>query len=96
MFADAPLEVRDLSGGVKYIRVANFEDRSMAEEFLDLIDSIDDETTTGLLFDLRFTLGGRGDVAETMVGALIDNPVSRARTPAAHSLGGRRSIVRSG
>lgn len=76
MFADAPLEVRDLPDGVKYIRIANFEDPSMAEEFLDLIDSIDNETTTGLLFDFRFTLGGRGDVAETMIGALIDAPVS--------------------
>ena len=76
MFADSPLAVKHLSNGVLYIRIANFEIPAMADRFLELIDTIDTEKTTGLLIDLRFALGGRGDISETMIGALIDAPVS--------------------
>jgi C-terminal processing protease CtpA/Prc len=76
MFADSPLEVKSLPDGVTYIRIANFENPSLAEDFLNLIDSIDEDTATGLLFDLRFTLGGHSDIADAMIAALIDAPVS--------------------
>jgi C-terminal processing protease CtpA/Prc len=76
MFEDSPLEVKRLPGGVYYIRIAHFENPAMADTFLELIDAIDEEPPAGLLIDLRFTLGGRGDIAETMIGALIDAPVS--------------------
>ena len=36
----------------------------------------DEESTAGLLIDLRFCLGGRSKVAEQMIGGLIDAPVS--------------------
>jgi carboxyl-terminal processing protease len=76
MFADSALEVRNLPGGIKYVRIANFENVEMVDEFLKLIDVIEGESTAGLLIDLRFTLGGRSDVAEAMIGALIEDPVS--------------------
>jgi carboxyl-terminal processing protease len=76
MFADSPLEVKHLPGGIEYIRIANFENVEVAEEFLQLIDAIESGNTAGLLLDLRFALGGRSDVAEAMIGALIEAPVS--------------------
>jgi carboxyl-terminal processing protease len=76
MFSDSPMEVRPMPGGVEYVRIAHFENPALAEEFLKLIDSIEKKNTTGLLIDLRFTLGGRSDIAEAMIGGLIDHPVS--------------------
>ncbi len=76
MFAHSPLEEMHMPGGIEYVRIAHFENPGLAEEFLKLIDGIENGNATGLLIDLRFTLGGRSDVAEAMIGALIDDPVS--------------------
>ena len=76
MLAESPLEVRHLPNRVEYLRIAHFEDTALTEAFLGLIDGLVEENTSGLLIDLRFTLGGRSDIAEAMIGALIDRPVS--------------------
>jgi C-terminal processing protease CtpA/Prc len=75
MLSDSAIETRDLSNGITYIRIANFENPKMAEVFLTLIDALDEDKTKGLLFDLRYCLGGRSDIAEKMIGAMIDEPV---------------------
>lgn len=76
MLSDSALEVETLPGDFCYARIAHFEDPGMADAFLSLIDRLNEEGVKGLVIDLRFTLGGRSDLAETMVGALIDRPVS--------------------
>lgn len=76
MLSESSLEIKHLPGGIEYVRIANFQDPAMGNEFLVLVDGLDEETTTGLLIDLRFCLGGRSEVAEQMIGALIDAPVS--------------------
>ena len=91
MFADSPLEVEPLPGGVRYLRIANFEDPAMADQFLALVDSFDEEETTGLMIDLRFSLGGRGDIAEKMIGALIDAPVSSPHWKYPHYVAAHRN-----
>ena len=94
LMADTALETERLSGDVQYVRIANFDDPEMADEFLGLVDTLDEDGTTALLIDLRFCLGGRSDIAEKMIGALIDAPVSSPHWKyphyvAAHKNGGR-------
>jgi len=90
MLADSALETERLPNAVQYIRIANFEDPAMADEFLKLVDALD-ENTTGLLIDLRFCLGGRSDIAEKMVGALIDTPVSSPHWKYPHYVAAHRN-----
>jgi carboxyl-terminal processing protease len=91
MLAESALETESLPGGVRYIRIANFEDPAMGDIFLDLIDTLDEAATTGLLIDLRFSLGGRGDIAEKMIGALIDAPVSSPHWKYPHYVAAHRN-----
>jgi C-terminal processing protease CtpA/Prc len=79
MSAESPLEAKRLDDGITYIRISNFRDPVLSDRFLTLIDSLDKSEATKLLIDLRFCLGGRSDVAEKIVGALIDAPVSSPR-----------------
>jgi len=76
LMADPAMEITTLDGGAVLIRVNHFEDPAMGDQFLELIDSLDEDEVAGLIFDLRFCMGGRGDIAEKMIGALIDEPVS--------------------
>ena len=78
MLDESPMEAKPMPGGIEYVRIAHFQNEALAEEFLDRVDGMESRNVSGLLIDLRFTLGGRGDVAEAMIGALIDRP---ARSP---------------
>jgi len=91
MLAESSIETENLSDGVQYIRLANFEDAAMADEFISMIDALDEDTTTGLLIDLRFCLGGRGDISEKMIGALIDTSVSSPHWKYPHYVAAHRS-----
>jgi C-terminal processing protease CtpA/Prc len=74
--ADPAMEIVPLEGGVTLIRIHNFDHPEMGDRFLEFIDGLDEEETAGLILDLRFCMGGRGDIAEKMIGALVDEPVS--------------------
>jgi C-terminal processing protease CtpA/Prc len=76
LMADPAMEIVPLEGGAILIRVHNFDHAEMGDRFLEFIDGLDESETTGLIFDLRFCMGGRGDIAEKMIGALVDEPVS--------------------
>jgi len=89
MLAESPLEARSLPGGVTYLRLAHFNDPSLADSFLAVLDSLAPDGAGGLLIDMRFTLGGRSDVAEKMIGALIDAPVSSPRWRYPHYVAAR-------
>jgi C-terminal processing protease CtpA/Prc len=91
MLADSSIEIKEMPDGVWYIRIANFEDPAMADEFLGLIDAIDEDKETGLIFDMRFCLGGRGDVSEAMIGALIDSSVSSPHWKYPHYVAAHRN-----
>ncbi|MFC1800000.1 S41 family peptidase [Candidatus Eisenbacteria bacterium] len=91
MLADSSIEIENLSEDVQYIRIANFEDPAMADEFLGMVDGMDKDGTTGLLIDMRFCLGGRGDISETMIGALIDSSVSSPHWKYPHYVAAHRN-----
>ena len=76
LMADPAMEITALDGGAVLIRINHFEDPAMGDQFLEFIDGLDESEVAGLIFDLRFCMGGRGDIAEKMIGALIDEPVS--------------------
>lgn len=75
MMSGSAMEVKELPEGAMYVRISNFEDPAMTDTFRELIDSLEDGSA-GLVLDLRFCLGGRGNIAERMIGALIEEPVS--------------------
>jgi len=91
MLADAPLEVRRLPGDIVYLRIAHFQDPALADGFLALLDAVEPGSATGLLIDLRFTLGGRSDIAERMIGALVEAPVSSPRWRYPHYVAARQN-----
>ena len=64
-----------LSSGVLYIKIAHFMNPALANEFLELIDNLDQSDIKGIVIDLRYSLGGRSDLAESMLSGLIDQPV---------------------
>jgi carboxyl-terminal processing protease len=76
LMADPAMEIVPLKGGAVLIRVHNFDHPEMGDQFLEFIDGLDENATTGLVFDLRFCMGGRGDIAETMISALVDKPLT--------------------
>ena len=76
LMADPAMQTEVLTGGALYIRIGNFENPAMGDQFLLLIDGLEEGETNGLIIDLRFCLGGRSDIAEKMISALIDAPVS--------------------
>jgi carboxyl-terminal processing protease len=79
LMADPAMEIIPLEGGATLVRVHNFDHPEMGERFLDFIDELDQSSTTGLVFDLRYCMGGRGDIAERMISALVDETVSSPR-----------------
>ena len=76
LMADPAMEVTTLEGGATLIQINHFDDPAMGDQFLEFIDGLDENTATGIVLDLRFSMGGRGSIAEKMIGALIDEPVS--------------------
>jgi C-terminal processing protease CtpA/Prc len=70
------VSTRKVADGITYVRIASFEDPQMAAQFLSLVRRWNEEALSGLLIDLRFNLGGRGDLAASMIGTLIDRPTS--------------------
>jgi C-terminal processing protease CtpA/Prc len=95
LMANPALETRDLDGGVKYVRIANFQNPGLVDGFLDLIDGLAGDGTRALLIDLRFCLGGRSDLADKMMGSLIDEPVSSPLRKYPHYVAARRNWGRS-
>jgi len=70
-----PMEIEELPGGILHITLHNFDHTEMGDEFLSIIDMLDD-SITGILFDMRFCMGGDGRISEKMISALIEEPVS--------------------
>jgi len=91
LMADPAMEITTLEDGAVYIRVGHFENPAMGDRFLEFIDGLDESEIAGLVFDLRFCLGGRGDIAEKMIGALIDAPVSSPHWKYPHYVAAERN-----
>jgi len=75
LMANQPMEAEELPGGILHITLHNFDHTEMGDEFLRIVDILDD-SITGILFDMRFCMGGDGRISEKMISALIDEPVS--------------------
>lgn len=77
--AGAPaIEQEILPDDLMYVWLANFDEPAVADAFLRFVAEAVEYDLPGLIIDLRQSLGGRSDVAEKMIGALIDASV---RTP---------------
>jgi C-terminal processing protease CtpA/Prc len=70
---DGPtIRTRMLPGGIQYVEIPNFEHVQAAEDFVALIDNLDETAVKGMIIDLRYNMGGSSSVAERMVACLID------------------------
>jgi C-terminal processing protease CtpA/Prc len=88
------LESKILSDDVLYIKIAHFMDPELENEFLNVIDSLDISEIKGIVIDIRYSLGGRSDIAENLISSLIDQPVSTATWKYPHYIAAYRSWSR--
>ena len=71
----APIETRDLGGGIVYMRIANFGSEQVDTEFLKAFDSIAWPTVKGVMLDVRFNPGGDDTYAFPLISCFFDAPV---------------------
>ncbi|MCP4538986.1 MAG: hypothetical protein GY832_17765 [Chloroflexi bacterium] len=87
---DPVLESEILSDDILYIKIAHFMNPELKKEFLDVIDNLD-RSVRGVVIDLRYCLGGQSDIAETMIGSLIDQQASSPTWKYPHYIAAHRS-----
>lgn len=91
--AQPPVDARMLGGGIFYIRVCNFDDETLVEQFDTIFDGADWAAIRGVTLDLRFNPGGSSDLAQAIASHFIDQPIknevwrSRKYVPAHRSWG---------
>ena len=90
-FAGPTIRSRRLRGGVQYVEIPNFEHPQASEDFAALIDSLDGDTTRGMIIDLRYNMGGTSAVVAPMVACLIDEPVTTPVSKFRHFVGAREA-----
>jgi len=91
--AEAPVETASLADGITYFRLANFGSPEGADQFREIFDRLDLDSTTGIILDVRFNPGGGTLNAYDVVSCFVDQPVagsmwkSRRDVPAYRSWG---------
>ncbi len=79
MMFDPPIEATAIAPDIQYVRISNFGNEKVAEEFRKLIDGLDPRTIRGMILDIRFNSGGNSDNADAIVGALTDEPLKASK-----------------
>lgn len=70
------IQSKTLPDGIQYVRIPNFTNEGMVNEFFAMIDDLDLSRTKGMIIDLRYNSGGNDRIAKQMIGSLIDKPIS--------------------
>jgi carboxyl-terminal processing protease len=86
-FAGPTIRTRMLPEGILYVDIPNFEHAQAAEDFVKLIDELDEEQIEGMIIDLRYNTGGASSIVEPMVACLIDAPVTSPIMKFRHFIG---------
>lgn len=76
IFVEQTISVSQLENNILYIKIPNFDNRQIGNDFQALIDSIDSSTVNGLIIDVRYNMGGNSNVSDKIVQCLIDKPIS--------------------
>jgi carboxyl-terminal processing protease len=85
---DGPtIRTRMLPGGIQYVDIPNFEHEQASEDFVALIDNMDESAIKGMIIDLRYNMGGASSVVEPMVACLIERAVTSPIMKFRHFIG---------
>ena len=92
------IEYRFLKKNILYVKIPTFEKPGIAESFLEMIDSTNLSKVKGMIIDLRNNIGGSSKYCNSIVGSLIDEPVSSPYQhvryySAAHKAWGRKQLT---
>jgi carboxyl-terminal processing protease len=74
MFATT-IRTQMLADDILYVDVPNFEHEQVREDFLTLIDELDESAVKGMIVDLRYNSGGGSRIQQPMVSCLVDQMV---------------------
>lgn len=70
------IEAKLLPGSIQYVRIPNFRNEGMVNEFQAMIENLDLDKTKGMIIDLRYNSGGNDRFAKQMISCLIEKSIS--------------------
>ena len=79
MQSDPLIEAKTIAPDIQYVRISNFGNKKVVEEFLALLDGLDLQRIKGMILDVRFNSGGNSDHAYAIAGALTDEPLKASK-----------------
>ncbi len=79
MMFDPLIETKTIAPDIRYVRISNFGNERVVEEFLNWLDGLDLQRIQGMILDVRFNSGGNSDYAYVIAGALTDEPLKASK-----------------
>ena len=79
MMFDPLIETKTMAPDIQYVRISNFGNERVVEEFLNWLDGLDLQRIQGMILDVRFNSGGNSDYAYVIAGALTDEPLKASK-----------------
>ena len=76
---DPPIETRMVRPDICYIRISNFGNDKVVEEFQIVFDRLDLLRIKGIILDVRYNPGGNSDHAYSIIGCLTDQPMKATK-----------------
>lgn len=73
--AGSSLESKMLPDNILYVKIANFGNEQLVEDFHKIIDEIDLTSIKGMMIDIRHNPGGESSFAERITSFLIEQPI---------------------
>jgi C-terminal processing protease CtpA/Prc len=86
-FNGPTIRTRMLPGGIQYVEIPNFEHAQASEDFIALIDNLDETAVKGVIIDVRYNTGGADSIVKPMVACLIDQTVTSPIMKFRHFIG---------
>ena len=86
-FNGPTIRTRMLPGGIQYVEIPNFEHEQTSEDFVALIDALDESIVRGMIIDVRYNMGGASSIVKPMVACLIDRSVTSPIMKYRHFIG---------
>jgi len=72
---DPVIETRMLNPDICYIRISNFGQKKVVEEFQKVFDRLELSRIEGIILDVRYNPGGDSDHADSIISFLTDQPL---------------------
>ena len=76
LFVENSITTKKLDNNILYIKIPNFNNQNISDEFQSVIDNLDNSKLKGLIIDVRNNMGGSSTVCNKIVECLIDKPIT--------------------